>query len=258
MTEAYLTSSYYYYLLTRVMDMQAVLDALAALLPAVGWTANGSNHYTSPVDALGRSLHCEFTRVSASVLNLLVKDDRGATVGERRMNINATAWNNMQVFYGQYHLIVDAWGPNLTEWLSAGLLDLTPEAQNAHTRYTYMCGSRTNTGTYSGNVWHYASMLDNNTVNHTYRSDYRSNGNNAGYQTLGGQYRYFPVEMYVDTATVTKVFAGRRYQQILVGSELCHNQSLIRLPIDTGVLGSFRGVGGGSTQASLRLACRVA
>ncbi len=240
------------------MDVQTIMNDLDTLLNEAGWTLNGSNHYTSPVDAVGRSFHCEFTRVNASQLNLLTKDDRGGNVGERRCNLNGTAWNTIQIFYGQYHLIVDIMGPNMTEWVSAGILDLCPEAQNAHTRYAYSCGSRTNTGTYGSNAWNYATMLDNNTTTHTYRTDYRSNSGNAGAQTLGGQYRYFPLEMYAGTATINGAFCGRRYQQVLVSQDLCHQGSLIRLPIDVGVLGSFRGVAGGATYQGMRLACRVA
>src|SRR5512146_1130462 len=123
MAEAYLSSSYYYHLATKVLDVQAILDELAVLLPGAGWTANGSGHYTSPVDAAGRFMHCEFTRVGATSLNMLVKDAMGATVGERRMYCSATLNGNVQIFYGQYHLIIDVVYGGSSEWLCAGILD---------------------------------------------------------------------------------------------------------------------------------------
>ncbi len=258
MAEAYLSSTYYYRLLSKVLDVQTILTELETILPAAGWTHDGSDHFTSPADEWNRFFHLEFTRVSATNLNLLVKDAAGGTVGERRMYINGTAWANVQIFYGQYHFILDSLSGTGAEYLMAGILDLTPSTQDAHSRYVYMSGMRTNTGTASNYTLNYASMIDNATATHDTRLIRPNDGSNTGYQTFGGQYLYFPYETGVDTNVLTMGFAGRRYQQVLVGSELADRQSLIRLPIETGVLASFRGIHGPGTLNSMRLVCRVA
>lgn len=258
MAEAYLNSTYFYAALSKVMDQQAVLDALGALLTGAGWTDNTGNHYTSPVDPDGRFFHIELTRVSASTMNMLVKDQAGSNIGERRAMFNTAGWNIVQVFYGSHHFCLDYIAATGADFLLAGILDQTPESQVVHNRYVYMAGTRTNTGTVSNNTWIYASMLDNATVQYNSRCNTRAGGGlNAGYQTLGGQYLYWPVEHHVSSASLTLGFAGRRYQTIIVGTELCDCGSLTRLPIDAGKLGSFRGVAGAVPVYATRIAIRV-
>jgi len=255
----FLDTAYYHEFLYDIYDTQDILDELATYLPACGWTANGSDSYTSPVDSDGRFMTIEFTRVDANYLQMDVLDQNDFTVSQRRMYISSTDPSRVSIFVGPFHFCLDAarLGSTTGEWLAAGMLDNSPEDQSASDRYVYGQGSRNSSGTFSYNTWDYASMLDNNTATHDDRINKKDNGRDGFYKTLGGQWLYHPVEFFVDTATVVFAFAGRAYQQILVSEELCLRQSLIRLPIDSSSLGSFRGVTGAGIVRSYRLAIRV-
>ena len=261
----FLQSNYYYNLLENVADTQDILTALPAILAAnsPAWTNNGGDSYTSPVDAQGRFFRVDFTRIDVNYLQLVLKDQNDTTVMTRRMYINnaATDKSRVQIFSGQFHLFIDATRGSVAsgEGLSAGILDNTPEVQGTGARYVYGGGTRNSSNTFGNATWNWASMLANVTPTHEDRVNVKDNGGNNGgfYQTIGGLLMYHPREMFVSTATVTRAFAGRGYQQILVPDFLALKQNQIKVPIDSGLLGSFRGVAHVYTNDGMSLAVRV-
>jgi hypothetical protein len=241
---AFLSSTYRFLKFAGVTDVQTILDNIAIELVASGWTDNGGGSYTSPVDAVGRFHTDVFTRVDADTLEMATTDQDGTALLSRRMEISAVAGttSTVSLFTGQYHFHVEAlWPTQVVEHLCSGILDLSPEAQNAHTKYVYNAGWLTNAGGSAGPRTIVAlCMIDNATPTQTVRCiDYTNIGGGGGvkYKQSGGII-FHPKEVFSTTATVSFAFCGRCYQHICV-PDIFSPGSLIKIPVDGSTLGSF-------------------
>jgi hypothetical protein len=125
-----------------VVDVATVITNLKAEALALSppWTDLGGDEIKSPVDSSGRFMKILLTRILATTLEIRVRDtlDRQFT---RRAQFVASM--TTRYYVGQFHVAVDF---SNGEGFWANILDLSPEAQNAHDQYVLGMGARTAAG----------------------------------------------------------------------------------------------------------------
>ncbi len=262
---AFLNSSYRFFERVGVSDVQTIMDDFAAEVLANDppWTNPSGTLYKSPVDAAGRFFDVLLTRATQYQLEWRVRDQNAAVICTRRIVIPSVNSSLVRIFTGQFHAIVDV-DTVTTSWeaLVAGIVDLSPAAQSAHARYVYGGGSRDIATSRAWYWWPDLAMIDDATPTLATRC---TTFNPAGTANLGkllasGLRVHRPVELWAKPVGLGSQFryAGRAYQQIIVGENYPWAEGLITLPIDAGVVGTFRNLGGRNAAFGKMLAVRVA
>lgn len=234
----FLNSSFRYLQLLAVTDVATIITNFGNEVLALGWT--GSNPWTSPADS-GRQMIVTLTRTSQYVLAAQIQAN----------GVNLTAVNftipsptpgqaTIHIFTGQFHfhIMADA-GQAGNLYVEGGILDLSPEAQNAHTHYAYTNGTSAGSPASNGD---YSYMIDNATSTNSIRANTgtasaSSFGQN---QTMNGSRIYKPRQFWcTPTGAGTMRYAGRCYQQLFVNGTLPSYVEVI-VPIDVGVTATFK------------------
>lgn len=242
----FLSSSYYYHELTGISNVQDIItdfiDQVTHFnIPA--WTNPSGNLCVSPVDAFGRFFGVNFTATTQYKLDLVLRDQNAVTICTRRLTIASANTVTVRIFTGEYHYYIDvANGSAAPGYLHGGILDLSPEAQNAHDHYVYGNGSFTTADAATSFDASYSFMMDNVTAQATQRVVTWKGSSTAaiGNYTPNGGRLYRPKELYckpTGEATNSK-WAGRVYQQLLVPDSLAQGVSVV-VPIDVGATGTF-------------------
>jgi hypothetical protein len=249
-------------------------EALSTTAPSMGapgvqwaaWTSEGGGVYKSPVDGVGRFFKVVLTRVTQQKLSMEIRDQNLVSICTRRINCPSTNGWTVRIFTGPFHALIDVFmGSAAAEALYGGILDQSPDPQGAHQHYVYGGGSRDAADTKSNNCWDQVAMVDDTTaVLSTGRGGlYRhwQSGAAVGRKTLSGARVYRPVEMWCKQTGAGGMygyvhFAGKRHQALLCPASLAFG-ALVYVPIDTGVLGEFRVIGGviGDNGASAFMTC---
>jgi hypothetical protein len=146
----------------------------------------------------------------------------------------------IHIFTGQFHfhIMCDA-GQAGTLYVEGGILDLSPEAQNAHTHYAYANGSSAGSPGYNID---YAYMIDNATSLNAARANtwVGSAGSIGQNQTMNGTRIYKPRQFWcTPTGAGTMRYAGRCYQQLMVNGLLPFYVEIV-VPVDVGVTATFK------------------
>jgi hypothetical protein len=265
----FLSSSFYYFSRDGVVDVQTIMDDFAAqvLANVPVWTNPSGTVYKSPVDGYGRFFSVELGRVDATRMSIIVKDQNGIILMSRRLNIRA-AGNAVRIYTGQFHCCIDVTTFDAEpEQFFAGILDLSPEPQNAHTRYAYCYSTRDSCDVYSAHWFMFSYMIDGTTVQNYQRGNTYT-ASVSGYATPAidamGYWTAQPVMFYARPAPSGDYrYAGRLYHTIVISQLIAEPGAEIVFPIDAGVTGTFRVIGGaadGNANAANRMvwACRVA
>ena len=225
------------------------------------WTNPGANLYKSPVDASGRFFDLLFTRATQQKLEMRARDQNAVTLATRRVNMPLTGTWITRIFTGQYHVQIDCLPASATpECLYAGILDLSPDAPNAHDHYAYGGGTRaSNDGTDGYGTLIYAGMLDNATPQVVQRCS--SFGYFNGVQCLltqAGARIYRPHEYWCWRTGTSNIMylAGRRYQTVMVESSM-QPGCRVNIPVDNAMSGVFMVTGHGPWNYA-RTAIRIA
>ncbi len=255
----HLNSSFRYKETIGVTDVATVITDFRAETVTSGspaWTEPSSNLFKSPTDADGRFFDVLLTRVDATTLEWRVRDQNAATICTRRIQIDA-AGTTIRIYSGQYHAWVDALRATPEE-LWAGILDLSPLAQSAHSNYVYGNGRRTTANTVDGSGSNYdqAFMLDNGTAAIAVRvCRLACNLSTNVQQGPGGEDIFSSAEVLANmSGTVRRV--GRYYQAFEVDGAKAAGAEL-DAPIDSGVTGTFKVVGN-AANSGVRLCLRKA
>ena len=255
---AFLNSSFRYLLVAGVTDVATIITSFESevLANSPAWTKNSAGDYTSPANANGRWFEVILTRIDQYTLDLLVKTWTGVSIisisGHYRMQIDTSA-TNVRIFTGQYHFHIQS-DRSTPEHLCGGMLDLTPEAQDAHTVTIWAHGFRKGDSTTTYNDLQYSSMNDDQTVNSgVVRPFCVGNATQMHMTSFSGAYLFEPVRhaKYNDWRQY-----GRRYQYLMCDSGLSSG-AVVTVPIDAGVTGNFIVLGvpaTGYTKACLRSA----
>lgn len=230
-----------------VTDVQTIIDdfedqVLTTNLPV--WTSPSANVYVSPVDGYGKFMRLEFTRTDATRLDLVVKDQNGITLMTRRILLPANG-SHVRIYTGQYHACIDVYDYSSSpEWFMAGILDLSPESQTAHSRYVYCWGSRDTADAYGQGWFKYFYMIDD-VAPASYRRVNQYSGPVSGYATPNidamGYWVMQPALFYCKASGGTYYrYAGKAYQTLFVSRFMGDVGSTIEIPIDAGVTGKFK------------------
>jgi hypothetical protein len=264
---AFLSSSFAYFERQGVSDVQTIIDdihdrVLNHASPA--WTNPSAGLYRSPVDAVGRFFDVLMTRVTQQKLEWRVRDYSANTICTRRINLpSANTWT-VHLWLGENHLEVGVdCGSAAPEFLTAGLLDCSPDAQNSHTHNVYGHGSRTNGDTADGYASViYAIMWDNNAAGAAYTVRLQTfspqSYGQAAVLTMNGARMYREAAYFAlptGEASNYKI-AGRRYHTLICDANLPHF-SRVTVPIDIGMSGTFMVTGQGASGGQ-RLCMRIA
>jgi hypothetical protein len=233
--------------------ISAVMSSFATEVAALSWTNPGANLYKSPVDGDGRFfdiLLTDQTAASVPKLEWRVRDQNAVTITTRRVNGPANAVFNAHIYTGAYHAYIDfEWMNAAPEALIAGIVDMTPEAQSAHTHYVYGHGSRTTGDALSSNTIVNASMNDNVTPAVANRTSmyYSTSGTNSGGYMTTGERIWRPVEFWCQpTGGGNYRYAGRAYQMLVTYSDIVEAVDYT-VPIDAGTTAKFRTIQGWTT-----------
>ncbi len=146
----------------------------------------------------------------------------------------------IHIFTGQFHfhIMADA-GQAGNLYVEGGILDLSPEAQNAHTHYAYFNATGAGAPQYNAD---YSYMIDNATCLNAIRANTQSaSASTMGANiTMNGSRIYKPRQFWcVPTGADSMRYAGRCYQQLFVNGTLPSYVEVI-VPIDVGVTATFK------------------
>ena len=251
MAAPYLTGNVTYVQLAGVVDVNTILTQLATTLTGLSpaWTANGGNSYTSPIDSSGRQFTIVFSRISATNLQFQVTDGSGRSL-TRRAQI-AAGGSAVNIYAGQYHLVLDWLNGATPEGIYAIMLDESPELQTSHNMWLIANSSRTSAdandsswafGTYwgirSGGVFASSSAFA------FLQPVYNNLSNNASSgtlgRTIGGSNLWCPLIALGDTsANIFNIF-GRLYACLNARLQYSPVGAEISVPIDQSNSAIFR------------------
>jgi hypothetical protein len=231
---------------TDVASIETAFWAKAQTLSAP-WTNPSSGVYKTPVDAAGRWMDITFARQTATNMDVKIRNESAATVDQGRFQI--VSGYPVYIFMGaHYYHIVAMTAAAGHEWSRGGMIDEAPESQTSHAYYHYAHNFRT-TGDASRN----AAITDLfKWTGAAYASATALWGFNMtrGLQTTltlispyTGSYLWFPVMM-----SVTNVNGGRLYNHYW-GSSIIPPTTLVTIPMDAGVNGTFFALPNASTTA---------
>ena len=259
----FLNSSYRYFCRVGVSDVQQIINDFQAevLANTPAWTNPSAGLYKSPVDADGRWMDVLLTKISASKLEMRLRDQLGQTLCTRRINNTSGAGNawTVHIITGQYHMNISVDSGTGWEGFGASMLDQTPEAQGSNARYVCGGGLRSNSDVidsyWSAIRWF---MMDNNAAAYAERvTQWYCTISAAALFTLNGTRIIRPMG-HVDQARRADLLpqvprprlpVRARRDGIATGSKLT-------LPIDVGLSGLFF-VAAVPTGASSKVAIRI-
>ncbi len=221
-----------------VNDIITAFDTLVSgQTPA--WTDLGGGLFKSPVDASGRFFDVLLTAISTTNLEWRVRDQNAVTICTRRMQIVAGP-QNYWIAAGQFYCWIEI--DNVTvEAVGAGILDLSPESQVAHTQYVWGRGSRTTADAIdaAGNAQVDFFMLDNavaTSARRTMAQDKDAAATSVTMVTGAGTVLALPVYLECNFGGAVR-WAGKCHQMFMAGG----TGTAIVLPVgDAGETGTFR------------------
>lgn len=237
----FLASSHYYDSVADVDDVQDIIDALGTILKtnnSPAWTEPSAGTFQSPVDDLGRYFRVAVSRVDIDTLQCVTTDQYGTTIATRRLDIEASGSPAVEVkiYSGQYHLWIDAMRAT-PENFRAGILDLSPQTQDAWSTSVYCCGYRNNVGTitYGENRSLNISGVSNSNALVIFPiSDTRE-----GMKTdPAGNVLTFPVMV----RNASSQILGRMYQVLHSSADIAYGAE-VTVPIDSNLTAKFRAAG---------------
>jgi hypothetical protein len=269
---AYLSTYYRVDSLGLVADVASIITGLRAALvssPPAGskWTEPVSGTFQSPARADGLFLTLTATRISATRIAYVVKDQHGIQVNndtDTRQDIDTTTGNIVVIMSGPMHVVVDSLRSAPETWC-CGIASRAPEP-DAVPRGTYFAslGPRNTAGTLNGNLvgtfWVLtpgASAYDGSTglAVHCLAGRIPSGTGtfSADRFTITGGLMSWPVELVSG-----EWWLGRFPQAIMTDYQIAVG-SWVTVPIDgDGNLGSFRAVGFPSVDGSHYIQARLA
>ena len=242
---AYLAASFHFKETGLITDVNDLITAITDELVnqnSPAWTDQGGGLFKSPPDASGRWVDILLTRIAANNLDMRARDNLGQTICQGRMQIQTG--RVCRIFSGQFHFQVETVIPGSgAEYIRAGILDLSPESQTAHTQWAYAHTYRTTADAVRSSTGESQLFMWDN-------SAYAETGRATGFMILTGAATYMsPSGGYIFMAThvVAKppgeatysCYAGRLYNHMM-GDPKSVPGSEFTIPIDAGTFGTFK------------------
>ena len=255
----YLNSSFSYVETAPITDVDDIITAfrdevLNGQTPA--WTEPDTALFKSPPDGSGRWIDVLLTRIAANNLECRVRDSSGTTIVTGRMQIGTVSI--VRIFTGQFHFHIETVGAS-PEFVRGGIVDLTPEAQSAHSQWAYGYTRRdTADALRSYCYWRSSAMIDNGTPAIVERGLGFCIATAAkNLQSASGAWIFGACGVTVKPPGDASNFryAGRLYQQVVCPDDIPGSEFVV--PIDTNSFGTFKIIGMPAV-LSQRLAVRIA
>jgi hypothetical protein len=246
----YLTGTVGYHNDPTVTDVQTIINSVTTLVTGLtpAWSNPGAGQLTSPADASGRQMTLVFSRVSATVLQLIATDGQGRSFTQQA-DI-AVAGSSVDYYAGQYHLVLDWLNASSSEGFQLSLLDESPELQTSHNKWLVYYGSRNSAGSYrSLSKVGYIGYIDStNSFSIGSRISLVPQGNprnnNAGAlantKTQGGSNILYPYIAMGDSVAGVFKIRGKLYQQLICNGAVFGDGSEFTVPLDDSITGVFK------------------
>lgn len=254
-TPSFLQGNVRYKQTTGITDVQTIIDdavtEATALTPP--WTNPSAGKIVSPVDSFGRYIELQMTKISATVLEVVMTDPFARTL-TRRANISGTV--TCDFYIGQWHFGLD-WSSG--EGYYACILDLSPEDGDAHNKWVFVTAPRDGTGTLDiaggahnlsdGFVIRSAGTYARYSVGSNYIWATAANseggsgnveGDGGANQTLAGSVIWSPIVVFGDSATNDFRIRGRIPQMLSTGKQHVSAGGEYPIPVDESTTGTFR------------------
>jgi hypothetical protein len=251
MAPPFLTGNVYYQQDVGVVDVTTIInDTIAKALAAVpAWTNPSAGKIVSPMDADGRQVSIQFNRISATNLEMVSTDGQGRSA-TRRAQI-AAGGSTVNIYIGQFHMILDWLNSSTPEGLATIMLDESPEVQTSHNMWMVVLGKRTAADAIDGGWVFGAALIVRNANTFVLSSlgilcpiyNDTSNGNTSGGQsrTQGGSNIWWPIIQMGDfpNANVFNI-TGKYYQCLAAKDTFNPPDSEVSVPIDQTNTAIFR------------------
>jgi hypothetical protein len=239
---SYLSGSVRYRRDAGVTDVQTIIDNLVteatALSPA--WSNPSSGKLVSPADATGRKMTLQFTKISATNLEMTLTDGSGRTI-TRRAQI-AAGGSAVDYYVGQFHMMLDWLNSATPEGFFAIMLDESPELQTSHEKWMVMNSSRTAADSLDSSWLFGAAYIIRSTNAYVWLGagwliPYLNAGLNAGFEgmmsrTVGGSNLWAPIIQMGDTVSGTYKIRGKYFQCLMIKDIYASVGSEVSLPVD--------------------------
>jgi hypothetical protein len=229
-----------------VVDVATIIATFQARVTgqAPAWTVPVAGTFKSPVDAVGRFMEVTLPRVSATRLNCVCTDQNGITIINREIDISGLG-TTVNYYTGQFHAVVEALEAT-PEIFQAGILDETPQDEDAILDYVYANAYRNAGGGVDGNGGgvNLLFMLDNGGAANAnrWRSVAQTPAGVIGLKDPTGALQFFPCDTQASVGGVVG-WVGRLYQSYICDGGLATGlQKTVKIG-DAGETGTFQVLG---------------
>jgi hypothetical protein len=252
---AFLNSSYRYFETTSIANVAACIadfrsEAVTNGNPA--WTEPVANSFKSPPDPQGRFFTVVLSAISTTRLGIKIVDMFGVTISDRAIDIDAGG-NNVQCFTGQFHAFINSARAGTPECGGGSLIDLSPEILTLPNYSVVGCGHRDTAGTAGNSSWHLWYMMANAAPAVISRAAgaWIPVASSRPTRTVSGAYIYEPImiETTIFGASNNR-WIGRIFQSLHCDDNLAFGAE-VQVPIDVGVVGTFKVVGRAAYQGKM-------
>lgn len=245
-----------------VTDVNTIISSVRTLLVTnLGWSEPSTALFKTPVDAASRFLDVLLTRISATNLEVRVRNASAATVITRRIQLTsgASVW-----YHGNIFGVVIACLNTTNEIAQAHILDQTPDLQSDSALYVIANALRTtaDSNDANGSVTGQYYAIDNGAAAilsrlRRWTASGNSNGGStveAAFRTIIGTLRYRDALCAINSAGTLK-WAGRICHALMVDESVGSNMR--RNPyIDSSTGAEFLSLGLSATASHMKLAFR--
>lgn len=233
----------YQHIVTAVADVQAIIDAMKAQMPAAGWTNPTGNEMKTPVDAAGRFMTLLPVRNAANRLQLSIRDDQGRVSTVREMQVASSP--NVAIYFGAHYCYIENRAAADIVW--ATILSLWPAAENAHPDYHAMNGTRTSAGTDDANGdTHRVIVWNQNTAAYAQERLFLGQVSSFAGFARANRDRYtsgarrWPARIVCGRDTGGYAIRGRCYNSAWISRRLTRIGAIHPIPIDEATTARFR------------------
>ena len=234
--------------ISQLVDVETggvgIISTLRTLLLGLGWTEPSSNLFKTPVDAGGRFMDVLFTRISASTMEVRLRDQNIATICTRRFTIDTSPWCDVFIHASIYGLLVET-QRIFPETFQAWILDFSPLGPTQNSQYVCGTGTFTTGGANdgSGDTVGDLFMVDNLTP--TFKVRFRRDNVDVGIlnialmETQSREWLWKPIMVGVVVPGTTTRYAGVPFHLVQHRNGV-PNGGVTRVSIDTHTKAPFR------------------
>jgi hypothetical protein len=243
---AYLENNFNFLETAGQTDVSSTITRIVAQALLLGWTNPGSGRIKSPPNSVGQFIDCQFNRISATNLELVMTDSLSRSF-TRRAQPAATFVERLYVNTQGFLIDYDN-----GEGLWASIFDLAPELQDAHDQFAVGNGARTAANTLDSIYQVAGSQQLSSASPRVYtavqsaglfipRGNLLSAASPQGFQSTsqGGSRLWYPWIFVGPVTGVINRIRGRVFQALIVDGTLAAQTEIV-VPINGSSTGTFK------------------